>query len=538
MKTLGIDLSTQSIKGCVFDTLHRRITAVESISFDDPLFASFGLACGVQFLSADKRVVHSSPLLWISALFELFRRIGESCKDMQLGAVSVSAQMHGTVYWAKRLTPAATTLEDFAQLLPYSSPVWMDSSTWKECEELESMVGGASELAVITGSTAHERFSASQIVKFLRAQSKDAVRDLVHIDLVSSFVCSVLTGSYAPIDFGDASGTNLFDVQHRYWFRPLLDKISPQLASLLPSCADGSQLAGVLSPCFCKLLKLPEDQQSPGVVVGTGDNFSSGLFNPSGISLSMGTSDTIAFFTGAYRPQESFGHVFSSPFTESQLLYFPLLCFANGDLSRRSIVPDPLQTDSFLRLSAASAGKYLAVHYVVPEITPHCAVQGPLEAIVAVKDGIPVEHVSELSCGEKLRAVIETRLVSMLVRSIAMGMSDPHDREHSGTKIVFAGGASQSTEIAQIAANIFQLSVFSLANRNPNLAALGAAVRAWHGVHFAESRSPPSTSLAELVQSFDSELFVKIADPDPSFRPIYSQLRASFELQITHSNEF
>lgn len=43
------------------------------------------------------------------------------------------------------------------------SPVWMDSSTEKQCAEIEENVGGRQNLAQITGSTAHERFTASQV---------------------------------------------------------------------------------------------------------------------------------------------------------------------------------------------------------------------------------------------------------------------------------------------------------------------------------------------------------------------------------------
>ena len=37
------------------------------------------------------------------------------------------------------------------------------------------------------------------------------------IALVSSFIASILAGSVIGVDYGDASGTNLLDIQKRAW---------------------------------------------------------------------------------------------------------------------------------------------------------------------------------------------------------------------------------------------------------------------------------------------------------------------------------
>ena len=46
-----------------------------------------------------------------------------------------------------------------------NSPVWMDSSTTKQCELLEEARGGPEAGAVATGSRAYERFTGNQIAK-------------------------------------------------------------------------------------------------------------------------------------------------------------------------------------------------------------------------------------------------------------------------------------------------------------------------------------------------------------------------------------
>lgn len=46
-----------------------------------------------------------------------------------------------------------------------NSPIWQDSSTTKQCLELEESIGGPQALADLTGSRAYERFTGTQIAK-------------------------------------------------------------------------------------------------------------------------------------------------------------------------------------------------------------------------------------------------------------------------------------------------------------------------------------------------------------------------------------
>ena len=95
-------------------------------------------------------------------------------------AVSGSGQQHGSVYlnekaparwqiWIRK-KPLVENLDGvFARK---TSPIWMDSSTAKECAEIRKKLGGIKFTASRTGSDTFERFTGPQIRKFYKTETK------------------------------------------------------------------------------------------------------------------------------------------------------------------------------------------------------------------------------------------------------------------------------------------------------------------------------------------------------------------------------
>jgi xylulokinase len=337
---LGLDSSTQSLSALVVDTDSGQIVLDQSLNFgkDLPEFAS-----PHGFLEhPDPQVKHSDPLMWVAALDRLFARIKASGFDLgSVAGISGAGQQHGSVYLETPITEAEPWSERYSlaeQVAPLlsraTSPIWMDSSTSAECQEIAAAVGGDAEVVAITGSRAIERFTGPQIRKFWKTDptAYEATRE---IHLVSSFMASLLVGTSAAIDFGDGAGMNLLDLRTLQWNPALLAATAPHLNSRLQAPIPSNTRVGTIAPYFVHRFGFAPNT---GVAAFTGDNPSSlvgmGATRPGTAVVSLGTSDTVfASMSAPSTDPRGFGHVFGNPAGG----FMCLICFANGSLAREKI---------------------------------------------------------------------------------------------------------------------------------------------------------------------------------------------------------
>ena len=474
---LGLDSSTQSLSAIALavDGERAHVVFESSLQFDDAL-PRYGTRHGV-LPSDDPAVAASPPLMWADALDVMLGRIAASGLDLRrLAAIAGSAQQHGSVYLntsarsvLARLDPARTPGEQLTGCLSRPiAPIWMDSSTSVECDELAAAVGGNDALAARTGSRAFERFTGPQIRKFFKREP-DAYAATDRIHLVSSFLASLLAGHHAPIDPGDGSGTNLMDLSTAAWWSEAVDATAPSLASKLPPIAPSWSIAGTLSPYWQARHGLPAAQ----VILWSGDNpcslIGTGLVREGLVAISLGTSDTIFGLMREPRIDHTgTGHVFGAPTGA----YMGLTCFANGSLARERVRDMfALDWNGFSHaLAAAPPGNdgRVLLPWFVPEITPAVATPGIRRYRLATDDA--PAHV---------RGVVEAQMLSMALHSKWMGVEV--DTIHA------TGGASVNREILQVMADVFGAEVRQLVVRNS--ACLGAALRARHAHAVVEGRA-------------------------------------------------
>ncbi|XP_045767284.1 xylulose kinase [Maniola jurtina] len=467
---LGFDFSTQRLKAVVIDEDYV-VQQEADVDFDVEL-PEFRTAGGV--LRGEHGEVTAPPLLWVKALdMVMDKLIVAGVEFANVEALSGAAQQHGSVWWAKGAEDRLANLssEQFlhsqlASAFVVDSPVWMDCSTSADCRALEEAVGGAEELARITGSRAYERFTGPQIRKLHRTRLR-AYSATERISLVSSFACSLFAGKVAPLDLSDGSGMNLLDIHHKTWCEEALKACGDEtLADKLGAPVPSASVVGTISDYYVQRYGFKPDCK---VVAFTGDNCSAlaGLRLRAGwVGLSLGTSDTLLL--GLQSPAApSAGHVLVGP---TSAPYMALLCFANGSLTRqahrdRLAGPSWGAFDDLLRATVRGNMGYMGIYYDTAEIVPRAK---PLRRLVDA-NGRPVE---KLASQFEARALLEGQALARRAHAEDMGFT-----LEAGSRVVATGGASVNTALLQIFADVFNTPVY-VQDSHANAALLGAAVRA------------------------------------------------------------
>lgn len=500
---LGLDSSTQGIKAVLADAASGRVTGEAGVNFGADL-PGYGAPQG--YLPCDDPLTrHADPLMWLAGLDLVLRRLAESGADLAaVAGVSGAGQQHGSVYLNASFADALARLDparDLAgQLAPAlaraTAPIWMDRSTAAECAELTARFGAA--LRERTGSAATERFTGPQIRRFA-ALDPAGWEATAQVHLVSSFLCSVLCGAPAPIDFGDGAGMNLLDLAAGAWDAEIAEFTAPGLLGKLPPVVPGATVAGGLSPYFARYGLRP----GVPVTVWTGDNPASlvgtGVAAPGAAGVSLGTSDTFFSSMPSYRPgPENGGHVMGNPAGG----FMTLICFSNGSLAREKVKADcGVDWDFFdnraCALTPPGNGGRLMLPYFAPETTPLVLRPGPRYNF-AVAGAAPAERV---------RAILESQALAMRLHSAWAG--------EGFSCLRLTGGASGSAALRQVFADVFQTPVETIASRNS--AALGAAMRAanasggheWGALYAAFARAEtctrPNPATAEVYAKMLAE---------------------------------
>jgi len=501
---LGFDSSTQSLKAIIIDTEKGQIVCSESVNFGKEL-PEYSCLDGV-LQNENPNEKHSNPLMWLDALDLVLKKLFKNNAPLEkVCGISGCGQQHGSVYLKENFPEVLRKMVSdkglSEQILPALSrktaPVWMDSSTGEECREISKKIGG--RLQEDTGSPAIERFTGPQIRRFYKKEPEN-YQATKHIALVSSFICSVLCGKIAPIDFGDGSGMNLLNLKSLKWDKEIAEATAPNLLKKLPEGVRSNFVVGTLNPYFQKY-GFGEDVK---VSVWTGDNPASligtGAWQPGTAVISLGTSDT--FFAACKNPlidPNGYGHVFGNPAGG----FMNLICFKNGSLAREKVKDDcKVDWDYFgntaFENTPAGNNENFILPYFVSENTP-----------LVKNAGVKLFGNTNLNSSEFIRAVVESQFTSMKLHSQFIGI----DFE----TIRVTGGGSNSPGICQTIANIFQAKVEKISITDS--AALGAAMIA--------ASSLCKISFEELKNKFCKA--EKIINPDKKTANIYDNLLQKYK---------
>ena len=453
--------------------------------------------CGTQngvLCDPDPKIVHSPPLMWAEALDAMFEKMKSDRVNLgHIRAISGAGQQHGSVYLNAGIAHALSDLDPRKSLVQNlrgvfsrsTSPIWMDSSTRVECDEICDALGGLQATARATGSTTFERFTGPQIRKFYKTQP-DAYANTAHIMLVSSFMASLIAGRVAPIDHGDGAGMNLMDIRRRAWHPSALDATAPDLSDRLPPLAASRAIIGPVSRYFVDKYGLDPQARA---LVWSGDNPNSviglGLIREGMVAISLGTSDTyFGTMKNCQTDPRAEGHVFVSPTGD----YMTLLCFKNGSLARDAVrKAHGLDWDGFSRaLQSTPPGNdgKIMLPYFEPEIVPKV-----LDPRVHRFD------LDERDATGNCRAVVEAQMMATRLHAEWMAVRP--------SAIYATGGASVNPEILQIMADVQNCPVYPF--EVTNSAALGAALRAAHAhLNTSDQITPWEDLIAGIAEPLSS----------------------------------
>lgn len=528
---LGLDSSTQALKASLLES-NLNVKSEIEVRFDQDL-PQYGTKGGTLLGPSGSGIVYSPVMQLVEAIDLLFDRMKEAQWPVEsIKGVSAAGQQHASVYWsleAENLLAKINTNQSLAAQLEEAFsrqeiPNWQDSSTIEECKQLEEVVGGPSILARRTGSRAHTRFTAPQIMRFKRSEP-EAYEKTSRISLVSSFITTMLCldGAIKGIDESDACGMNIWNMEEeegRGWDPLVLEAIAGKEGSsalkkkLGRVESDGGRIIGQIGEYFVRKHGFSKDCI---VCPGTGDNpatFLAFTLKESEALISLGTSDTVLVSTSTYTPDPEY-HAFFHPAQivkparqdkvnkihsiEKQMRYFNMLVYKNGSLAREYVRDEYFDSswDAFNAAVEANRSKKAGdtldrtgFYWLKPDIIPANALgihKYSRETSVTIAEKV----LDFKDRSTNAIAILESQMISY--RSRVSAILGEVGSSSSVRRVYATGGAASNPSICNVMADVFNCNVckpvsFDVVtsawkNANWNACSVAAAYKAawaWH----------------------------------------------------------
>ena len=450
----GIDLGTQSCKLIVYDYEKKKIVSQASQPLE---------------LIAENNGTREQKTEWYdNALKACFDKIDKKAKAA-ITAIGVSGQQHGFVPLDEKGKPV------------YNIKLWCDTSTAGECDELTKAAGGEDALIEKTGLPARPGYTAPKVL-WLKKHKAAAFAKLRHILLPHNYINFLLTGEYWA-EYGDASGTALFDVRNREWSSEVCGYISPDIEKYLPRLTSPEKTAGRVSKSAADLYGIKE-----GVIVssGGGDNMMSaigtGAVRDGVLTMSLGTSGTL--FGYSKKPViDPAGNL--AAFCSSSGGWLPLLCTMNCTVAseefRALFAMDVKSFDAQAAGAPAGADGITVLPFFNGERTPN------LPNGRASVNGITAGNFNKQNIA---RAALESAIFGMKI-----GMEGFISLGFKPKEIRLTGGGSKSPIWQNIAANVLNYPLRIL--DGSEAAAMGGAIQALWCLENHEGRKTSIEDLAD-----------------------------------------
>ena len=481
MKTVaGIDLGTQSMKVVIYDYEKKEI--IEKAS------------CPMELISEADGTREQKAEWFDKGLEVCFGKLSAENKKT-IEAIGVSGQQHGFV-----------PLGADGKAL-YNIKLWCDTATTAQCAEITKKAGGDKKVVKLLGNLMLPGFTAPKIL-WLKENKPEAFKALKYIMLPHDYLNWKLTGEYV-MEYGDASGTALFDSANRCWSKKICDIIDGNLLSLLPKLIEPSAPAGKVSAEAAAAYGIPEGIP---VSAGGGDNMmgavGTGTVADGFLTMSMGTSGTLYGYSDKPIADPANG---LSGFCSSTGGWLPLLCTMNCTVAtefvRGLFQMDVKELDGEASKAPCGSEGVLVIPFFNGERTPN------------LPNGRA--SITGLTSANTNRANIARASLESAVFAMRGGLEAFRKLGFQPKEIRLIGGGSKSPIWRQIAADIMNLPI-----RVPLLdeaAALGGAVQALWCLKNQSGKCDIAQLCAEHIKLDESKSTNPIAENVAAYNKAYAE---------------
>jgi xylulokinase len=321
-------------------------------------------------------------------------------------------------------------------------------------------------------------------VLWLKNHKPGAFARLAHILLPHDYINFLLTGEYTA-EYGDASGTALFDVRKREWSAKICGLIDPKVIDCLPRLVKPEEPAGMVSAAAAAEFGIPAGIP---VAAGGGDNMmgavGTGTVKHGSLTMSLGTSGTLYGYSDEPVIDPT-GDL--AAFCSSTGGWLPLLCTMNCTVAseefRRLFGLDAPAFDDEAAKAPIGAEGVTLLPFFNGERTPN---------LPNGRAGINGISAANFKRENIARAALESAIFGMRI-----GMEGFNKLGFKAKEIRLIGGGAKSPLRQSIAANVLKLPV-----RVPSggeAAAMGGAIQAlWCLTN--SGALPGSRSIVELTE--------------------------------------
>ena len=499
---LGVDIGTGGSRALLVNA-EGHVTAGVTAAHEDILMA--------HPLWAEQR-----PENWWDAAVEAIQGVLAKARvrGEDVAGVGLSGQMHGLV------------LLDFQNQVIRPALIWCD----QRCQEQVDWINATAGPEMVLEQTANPvltGFTAPKLI-WVRDNDPSSYERTRQVLLPKDYIRFCLTGEFAG-DVSDASGTALFDVVHRRWAEPLIEKLGID-RSVLPRVVESSELTGVISEEAASKTGLAAGTP---VVGGAGDQAASAVGNgivESGlVSCTIGTSGVVFSHLDDvdYDPEgrvHTFCHAVPGKWHVmgvTQGAGLSLQWFRNQlgtdairDAGQKGVDPYDLLMGEAASAPAGSEGLFW-LPYLMGERTPH---------LDALARGGWVGLTAKHTRAHLIRSVIEGVSYSLkdclkIVESLGVDV-----------KVVRAsGGGARSPFWRSVLAGVFDRPIATLETQEGS--AYGAALLGMVGSgHFGSVTEACRTTISESDRLDPDKGMAAIYQKSyPVFRGLYPALKQAFQ---------